>query len=120
MAKASPLSDTVVGGNVMKVEELMEEMIEEAKNCKTPEERKKFLSKHHIELSLDQLDKVSGGSDDGGYEEEYAHHPWCPYCGYEGYMKTGKRRPGKYLGIWDDYQYKCANEKCGKLFWKTF
>ena len=53
----------------MKIEELTEEMLEEAKKCKTPETRMNFIKDNNIELSSDHLNGVSGGS--GGTDQQY-------------------------------------------------
>lgn len=94
----------------MKIEELTEEMLEEAKKCKTPEARMNFIKDNNIELSLDQLDAVAGGApgDSGGYLV------WCPKCGSSSVTPTGNTRPGEY-GIIDDAEYIC--DKCKNKFW---
>jgi hypothetical protein len=57
----------------MKIDELTEEMIEEAKKCKTFETRRKFIEDNKIELSPDLLDGITGGSGgiDTGCEHEW-------------------------------------------------
>ena len=49
----------------MKVDELTEEMLEEARRCKTHEERMKFIADNKIELSPDLLEGASGGGGEG-------------------------------------------------------
>ena len=58
----------------MKIEERTEEMLEEAKKCKTPETRMNFIKDNNIELSSDHLNGVSGGS--GGTDTE-CEHDWA-------------------------------------------
>lgn len=56
----------------MKIEELTKEMLEDAKKCKTPEARMRFLKDHKIELAPDMLEGVSGGGGiDTGCEHEW-------------------------------------------------
>ena len=47
----------------MKVKKLTKEMIAEAANCKTTEEKLDFLSKNKVPLSDGMLDQISGGGD---------------------------------------------------------
>ena len=51
----------------MKVKKLSKEMIAEAANCKTIEEKLDFLSKNKVPLSDEMLDQISGGSDEDDY-----------------------------------------------------
>lgn len=48
--------------NTHLIEEMSPELIEQAKACKTLEEGLAFISAHHIELSPEQMDAISGGT----------------------------------------------------------
>ena len=89
------------------IKDLTKEQIEEAKACKTTEERINFFKEHNISLPDSYLEKISGG--------EGVSIGNCLKC--SGYLyKTGSIRPGKYLGdLWPDEEYKC--DKLGHVFW---
>ena len=95
----------------MDIKDLTKEQIEEAKACKTTEERINFFKKHNISLPDEFLDKVNGG--------EIVPPPStntfpCPKC--SGYLvPTGRERPGEYFGdLWPDKEFRCNN---GHVFW---
>lgn len=101
----------------MKFEELATNQLEEAKNCKSYDERMAFLKKYSIELSDDQLDEISGGDTD---EWENDSKPVkCLHGENHRYVKTGKTRPGVIFGnFWPDYEMRCVN--CSHIVWTMF
>ncbi len=48
----------------MKLEDLTEEQIKQARACKTAEERLAFIREYEIELADEQLEAISGGAVD--------------------------------------------------------
>ena len=93
----------------MDFKDLTKEQIEEAKACKTTEERINFLKEHNISLPDSYLEKISGGGEDEG-----GFYGQCTKC--SGYLyPTGRTRPGIYLvDIWPDAEYRC--NKLGHVF----
>ena len=57
----------------MEYKKITKEMLEEAKNCKSDEERKAFIEKNNIQLPDEILNNISGGNDEEGYR--------CSECG---------------------------------------
>ena len=95
----------------MDFKDLTKEQIEEAKACKTTEERINFLKEHNISLPDSYLEKISGG----GEGDASTYYGQCTKC--SGYLHpTGRTRPGEYFGdIWPDAEFKC--DKLGHVFW---
>ena len=76
----------------MDFKDLTKEQIEEAKACKTTEERINFLKEHNISLPDSYLEKISGG----GEGDAATYYGQCTKC--SGYLHpTGRTRPGEYL-----------------------
>ena len=84
----------------MDFKDLTKEQLEEAKACKTTEERINFLKEHNISLPDSYLEKISGGGEDSYTGAQ------CTKC--SGYLyATGRTRPGKYLGdFWPDAEFR--------------
>ena len=94
----------------MDIKDLTKEQIEEAKACKTTEERINFFKQHNISLPDSYLEKISGGEG-----EDRTYVGTCLKCSGRLYP-TGRTRPGEYLGdLWPDAEYKC--DKMGHVFW---
>ena len=87
----------------MKLENLTPEQIEQAKECKTPEECLAFIRENGIELTEEQLEKVSGGA-------LFKDLP-C-WLGLHDYWATGQERQGL-SGI--ELEFRCQN--CGVVNW---
>ena len=93
----------------MRYEDLTQEQLERARECKTDEERKAFIEEVGTELSDEQLEGVSGGS---------IFEPECPRApkGRHVLVHTGRTRPGKIWGDdWPDYEFRCT--VCGYTEW---
>ena len=96
----------------MKIEDLTPDQIEQAKKCKTPEERMAFIEENGIELSDEQLEGIAGGETGSGSgkcaESGRNSHDW---------VDTGETRPSKLWGNeLPDRKYRC--KKCGETVWK--
>lgn len=67
---------------------------------------------------MDLLNEVSGGmmksSDPDGQKETFEDH--CPYCGSYEYKETGRKRPGWFIGVFDDKEMIC--NRCRRKFWR--
>ena len=102
----------------MKLDELAPELIEQAKQCTTREERLAFLRDYEIELTDEQLEMINGGT-----FGPQAIPPIVPesrrLClespdGDHHYVRTGKMVPGSIFGnLWPNYETVC--EYCGKF-----
>ena len=66
-------------------------------------------------LDDDMLDGVSGGRRD-----KYLSSEKCPQGpkGFHCFEKTGNTRPGSWIGLIDDVEYRCIY--CGKTYWGWF
>lgn len=89
----------------MNIENFTPEQVERAKACKTAEELFALAKQEGVELTDEQLDQVSGGSDWNPLDEvEAILNSGCPRCHCETVLLT--ELDGKPA-------YKCAN--CGYL-----
>ena len=104
----------------MRIEELTQEQIEKVKALGTDEERLDYLKECGVELDDDMLAEVAGGEkvrlgDKSGF-------PCCQKGPNKGRphenIKTGKKRKGCFIGLFDDVEYKCIH--CGKTVWRHF
>ena len=101
----------------MRLEDMTPEMVEEAKKRESREERMAFIQENGIELTDEQLEGIAGGhknspnshQKDKSCKDGGSKHKW---------VKTGRTRPGKWLGIFDDYEVRCVN--CGTLDWELW
>ena len=101
----------------MKLEEMTQELVNQAKACTTKEEILAFIKENNIELSAEQLEQISGGHDrplnqvDAGGRECNKSRD-----GFHEWFFTGRTRPGTIWGsLWPDYEHKC--KWCGKEEW---
>ena len=93
------------------------EQLNQARLCTTREEIIAFIQENQIELSAEQMERISGGHDRPlnqtsdkcceCHKSPDGHHEW---------FFTGRTRPGTVFGsLWPDYQHKC--KYCGREEW---
>ncbi len=102
----------------MKLEEMTPELIEQAKVCKTMEERMAFLKANRIELTPEQAEQVGGGSvytaGSSFYNSQLScsgHHKKMYYTG-----KMWERPLFGFITCWTEHmnQYYCPD--CGNYY----
>ena len=84
-----------------------------ARRCETREEFMTFIQENGVELIDEQLEHISGGhaSPPGQVQKQR-----CTEGGSEHkYVKTGRKKPGRWIGIVDDVEKRCTY--CGKTIW---
>ena len=96
----------------MRLEDMTPKMIEQAKGCETDEERLAFIQENGIELTDEQLEGISGGSKGGTGGDVCKKNPDSDWHVWE---KTGRIRPGRWLKLVDEPEYKC--KFCGDTYW---
>ena len=97
----------------MRFEDLTPEKIEQAKECKTADERLAFVKENGIELTGEQLDALAGDLKKVGKKESLmsptGKHVW---------EDAGRTRPGEVWGnVWPDKEIRCIH--CGKPDWRV-
>ena len=101
----------------MRFDEMDQELVERAKECKTTDERMAFVAENGIELTDEQLESIAGGKRNGGAKLKRE----CPGSsdGDHHYVWTGRTRPGEYWkDLWPDYEGRC--KVCGHTDWFWF
>ena len=104
----------------MRFEDMNEEQIERARKCTTPEERMNFIREESIDLSVEQLEMISGGrpiwSGIGTHKGQIAtDKSLYNHCDHD-FVFTGVTKPGVIFGnIWPDKEKRCT--KCGQTIW---
>lgn len=105
----------------MKLEDMTQEKMDQAKACRTKDEILAFIRDNRIELSPEQMEQISGGYGD---RETNTSRPRVIEChqspsGYHAWEFTGITRPGTILGsLWPDYKHRC--KYCTAVDWKWF
>lgn len=102
----------------MKLNELTPELIEKAKERKTPEERKAFLADNSIELTPEELEKIGGGTAFTVGTRYFNNAITCP-AHHKNMYFTGKswERPlYGVIGFWTEHmnEYYCPD--CGEYY----
>ena len=102
----------------MRIEELTQEQIERAKSLATNEERVAYLKECGVELEDDSLTEVAGGRAKKSRDKTHDCHKNPKGGSYHKWVKTGRKKPGRWIGIVDDVEYRC--EYCGETTWKLW
>ena len=96
----------------MKLEDMTQEKIDQAKACRTKEEILAFIQENSVDLSEEQMEQISGGYGDRETNSSGAKHRECSksFDGDHHWEFTGETRPGTILGsLWPDYKHRCKN-----------
>ena len=88
----------------MNYEDLTPEQQEKARACKTSDELRGLALENGIELSDEQIDKISGGWKDGC---SYSEPTECPICGGTDFYEIDKNT---------GYTKKTVCRKCGNMW----
>ena len=102
------------------IKDLSPELQEKARACTSVQELLKLADENSIELSPDQLEKVSGGTAFTAGTPKFNYHitnpTSCFYCKIEGRF-TGEVRERDSCGVNADTERKYHCDKCGDEWW---
>ncbi len=102
------------------IKDLSPELQEKARACTSVEELLKLADENSIELSVDQLDAVAGGTAFTAGTPAFNYHltnpTYCFYCRVEG-RRTGEKEKNEAACSDDVYNYKYRCDICGEEWW---
>ena len=102
------------------IKDLSPELQEKARACNSVEELLKLADENSIELSVDQLDAVVGGTaftaGTPSFNYHLTHPTYCFNCRVEGHP-TGEKQKSETLCGNDEYSYKYRCDICGAEWW---